>query len=1603
MAGLFDFEKCYTEKTLKTSISLDISGLNLKSSASASAENEDGTADDVGMNEYVTNNVMYKVSLIDYGGALGGLASDRFCIEYTSANGISDKVYTSIGYGIDDLVSAGIVIIPESRSLLGITTITVGQRVKDTGKNADPNDQGTLINSITRFNEANGNEATACATLSMAFIPRMRLMNPVKNASAPGELSTQYYIEPGTDVYNSTSQEFWHENGGSTVFYRRALGALGFHGSKFLGLKWYNKQASNNPSATWGYDNIANRVKTLSKEMNDYGLSMSITYYDDEYADRLDPSEEHTEEEKKAADWTSTEIAANAKTNDVYPEALNTFYQKARAREIDGNDNTSDPMPIMEGEGATALVPNVADAFKKYYYPAEELASDFTEQYFDVYNGIRGMTGVKRFMSSSLKRKLDIEQYRLIIPFVDYPKDVNNGSNGITFGIDLTSTLKHLSYFAQKTKSNNPNAEPHSLSMTMGWSVIDDFRHNTRALGNSGWEVIYCRGVNSAGNGVGLTWYQLADNFPRQDVHEGLYYNASWFKTFQYKDKVIKTKQYKVSEIKERMAEYYTAVYNSFYEHEEGEAYYTTWSYDKDLKQFRVSINMVDASDNSTSKVEYTISNSTVSPTQEFYYPTFVDPHTLLYAGGTELQSGLVQMFATIMLRELYALSVATSSYIQGHNDFISSMPNTTGVPAANYAVTNPDDDYMMTLVEWDEASTPNEVINYWYCAPQYETYQTLGSNSYDVDNCIDFADTLGDAIDEIDTILSVQGLFLGAAYLIVQKMLLSDVKEDYARLKETIDKIKWYQCFTNESVFPNKSFIGDRPVYCPYVYMPARFLIPVRMYKRVRVKYKRWGRTRHKTVKRYAGVRWAEIIFLDNDVYEAYPQNADEPRQYYPIGKTATVSYTSNGYPIFKFDENIELASDSSMQKGDITQFTSGTLVIMGEYEQSVTFTKNANVFTGDEPSKVIISGNQIFVNGIYVPLEPTQSSDERTPIRLEYKMPYIPMDSELRHWAFENYGPFDQSIYAEQSREVPSDPDTKIPGWRVFRHSSKRIGDLRASMGIYDAASILIGILRNAYGTSNVEVVETMRSLDDQQLMCSGGNECDFLSWHNYGLAIRILINDPKTGMPIEDGSPQMRQLIDIAEAYTTACLNGVFGKPLNVVWCGRLKMGANIFDWEFLPIGVGHKDAVKFRDSLLNQEDPVATLGFVDVDAAGYVVDVRTSKATGPYILRKSQAYKNAIIINGHHYVSPAKIRNYETPKNLVMINVLEFVNLVNLKMSANGTSLSDRGSMFEWMTVNTNSYRQLVTYFAMTGNISAARTLVSGEYVEKYRNLIDTKYSEDYVTMVKEFLGDLYKDAKIYIEGTGDSGAWISLSDGRIHVKVLDVRPALDKRYKDNYFGQKMVTPAETERGLWIKGIFYSEAKLESMTEAELNALGIKLETVSDRSFIDGLSVDGTVSGGDARHLHSLIASQIKEEFDKLRERFDGYGGKVMYDKFADGPNYESQDMLENEFGIIAGQDLISFDKLRDIFNRKDINTNPNVPVSSDGTVNGIGTNGIESIYEPVVSNAQLSGVRKASLSREHVQVNARVTGMSTEQLYKMITKGKMTSGNDLFRK
>ena len=69
MAGLFDFEHYYKEMNIKTDIKLDVSDIPMKSSATSSVMNEDGTIDEVNMNELVTNNVMYKIAVIYVNGA----------------------------------------------------------------------------------------------------------------------------------------------------------------------------------------------------------------------------------------------------------------------------------------------------------------------------------------------------------------------------------------------------------------------------------------------------------------------------------------------------------------------------------------------------------------------------------------------------------------------------------------------------------------------------------------------------------------------------------------------------------------------------------------------------------------------------------------------------------------------------------------------------------------------------------------------------------------------------------------------------------------------------------------------------------------------------------------------------------------------------------------------------------------------------------------------------------------------------------------------------------------------------------------------------------------------------------------------------------------------------------------------------------------------------------------------------------------------------------------------------------------------------------------------------------------------------------------------
>jgi hypothetical protein len=1556
MAGLFDFEHYYKEMNIKTDIKLDVSDIPMKSSATSSVMNEDGTIDEVNMNELVTNNVMYKIAVIYVNGAKiptgSRIVLTTNSIEDDSAVTTVNTYYLAVGYPLDDLVSSGLYDIPETRSVLPNITLNVGETQLDNGV--------TLAGMKLCSNNESDTHGTDIASVTLQVIPRVRLENP----------DAKLDMTPYDPSYPNTDQNFWHEaNYLNTV---RALAGVGLMGSMYKGMKWYDSKAYK-AAGVYGYDSFVKMVNNLSKVAKENNLGIKTCFYDRSYMDKVT----YTNTMSKwaylratiRADWTRTDIKKNAKANAVYGSPVAAFESKCRSR-------SDDPLPNIIKDGSTALIPTVSDVFKKLYESKEDLAQEFTDQFFETYKSITSIKGVRRFMSSSLKRKLDSAKWAL--------KKAGKGEP--QYMLDLASCRNYLEYLDDQPAFTHPVDAV--VSHPSNPTLYRNFTNCVRMISEWGFNVKVNTGATAD-----LTKY-FVGTYHGPDYNKDLY--ALHYDTMGedgYADWQISSSKVKLSEVKQMLCDYYTGFYNAKFNHEEGSDLYVKWFYNpagnSSEEKYRGTITYDDGTGTMVTK-EFGIADY-----QEGKDGSFVqDPTNIRDAvikGNTViLYTGTSRAYIDIMLRIISALYQSVESdrgldYYEWVNFYTAYFSN---------------DDYEISIVDWDSASTASDLINLSEFYPSYMTLDDMGqAEDYTINDSVYFAENvMEEALDEIDTILSVQGLLLGPTFLLIQKLRLRGANSEYAELQNVINRIKWYQIYTNESVFDNKTFIGTRLDYsyetCPYFYMPARFLIPVEMYRRVRIKYRRLFRTRHKTVKRSIGVRWCEVTFVDNDVYEAYPQNSDVPQQFYPIGRNAAVS-TVGDTTTFTFDTPIEGDAADQIDVGDVTKFNEGSLLLvsMDGVEVPVKF-NNAYKFTSDAVEGI---GASVYVVGIYVPLENTAKSDERTKVRVEYKMPYIPYDSELRRWAFMNYGAFDQDKYASDTREVPADPDSKTPGWVIFKNSSKRIGDLRASMGIYDAVAILMGILRNTFGVSCVELVETMRSKDDQELMCSGGGESTFLSWHNYGLAVKILINDPSTGMPIEDGSPQFLKLIDVAEGFTNACYNGAFGKPLNVVWCGRLKLGANNFVWEFLPIGVGHKDAMKFREALLNQEDPVKSVGFVNVDAAGLVYPAKPADKV-PYILSSSSSYKNALIINGQHYVSPRNIRNYKTPHDLVLMNVIEFCNLIRTKMQANGSSLNARGSMYEWKTLNDRAYKQLLLYYGLTGSLTAARALVCGEYVETYKDAIDRKYTEDLVEMVKDVLGNLYSEAKVYVEDAADGGAWLTLSDGKLHLKTSDIRPVYTQKSKDNFYGERIAPLECTERGLYIDGVFRNEEWLK-LNEAELAKKGFMLEMVSDKSFIDGFK-NGKVTGDDALLLHSLVATQIKEEFDKLRELFENYGGSIMYDHFVDGPNASMADMVENEFGLISGQDLIDFDNLRAIFAQKNIEDNARR--NSDGTIQGAG--GAENdIFEKVVSNAELAGVRKASLTKEHINVTVTPNTMTTEELYRVVMQGSMTRANDMFSK
>lgn len=826
----------------------------------------------------------------------------------------------------------------------------------------------------------------------------------------------------------------------------------------------------------------------------------------------------------------------------------------------------------------------------------------------------------------------------------------------------------------------------------------------------------------------------------------------------------------------------------------------------------------------------------------------------------------------------------------------------------------------------------------------------------------LSIVDDVDDIVDRLSTAINIMMLTLGSGAALAIKAKLHGLEDSVREFKSVTDKIKYFEYYTADSVFNTKERIlsdskcykvtNGLPITATY---PARFLIPTKLYKKVRVKKRILHWTRTITKMKCIGIRWTEIRFINVGLYDKYPKDTTVP-------SNTTMFESSYKYDTYIITEK-ELPSTIS----------TGNMISL-----------KINGMNDLLSCEVVDSNNLSLLDSVIVPksgtteyiqtgLDGTKSGNETTTVSMSYTLPHFPYDEEIRGYAFGLYGSLDQSKYAVKDRD--GNVKNGKEGWKIFLDSSSELSDMRKGINIYPSVAHLIRSLKEKFGKNRVALLETSRSMEDQSSICLGGNESAFLSWHNYGLAAKIMIYQEDLKTPIDDGSTDMLELIDVAQEFTEKCLSGEYGAHLNVVWCGRLAVGANLFDWEFLPIGVTHKDAPLFRSSYISQRDPIMDYSYVN--ALEYAKNPGNYETNVQWISNQSDIYKNALSIGDAKYVPPKSIRNFAFPKNLPLINVIEFLRMIQLKMNAYGTTMPNKGDMYEWISKNRTSYEQLLLYFGMIGNLQSFRALIAGEYITRYRPIVSTYYLTDSVEFVKEYLGDSYSSVQIRADDMVDA-SYISLSDGRLHIPCMDGRPNLPLS-EDNMFDQKRVTLDNYQRGRWIDGQF-----IVASTEDEY---------ISDSSVIGGYD-DFEAVGGDAYLLHSYIADQIKEEFDNIVNMFEGYNGDLMFDSFQNGPYADKYDQLENEFGIISAQDLIDFDKLKNMIVVTGINKNTNgTAITSDGTE--------KTIYETVVSNAEVSGMRLASLSSEHLEIDPlKESSMTVEDVYKIINSGTAPTANEI---
>ena len=1484
MAAAFDFEKYYTIEKVQTETTIDRSGVNLQNPTENS--------------EIVTDNVVYyfaDVSVMYPDGRAETITGmDKRIMVLRNSVPSAEVYYVRPWHRVGDIAHAGIDV---------------------TWDNLDGTRIGTFVaNPLSEFSyyvidDGEGTGRELIVSFAALVFPRHEAESGVIE---PVDLQIRDGV-PVKEIDQSVIAD--------PIIMKLLYGALGFYGGRWKGIKWLdkwlNKSADKLGKPVMSYDTFRKRIGELAEICAESDIGVNVTYYDKSFAEEV--PEGATGAQIEAADITKTDMSRKTTFLEAYGTELPKFLNANAGLISDVRGTTS-----------TALIPPVKDAVRAYFYPIEEIESEFEDLFVDTMRNLSNVPVLWKFVSKRKKSELKrvSRRYQQYDGYVDW-----NTAPRMAFDLEiLLNTLK----------KQNP------VDMTAPYvTSIPNYRSYPRLIqiGPSGESVHASHIVGQAFDDPSklLRMWRTDDGWAT-GVFRGVDQNDNKYRIKKYN-------RMNAGDIDNILLEYFNSAYFE-----------------------RIGMDPVSADEISIIKGEMAPPSGYVqcTPFRQYYVAVsrFMNTMRAWGHGGnggideddpTGINSGTI-LHDHFMERNAIPM-----------NEAVSGMPDTL------YGYYD--------ILAWSECSIPSDIMD----TDDEFTPDFYGNDWRDLSStpdigigyAVDAVGLMKDIYGDMKTALTVSSVLVGPVLGALASTLLNDVEDDIERLDELSKQLLWYQRYVKEAPFSNLSMIPDSKAdlvdrKLATWTMPARLMFPVSMYQKVRVKYKNlFGRTRHRTVKRSIGVRWAEVTFYDTSVYAEYPQVTVEPGEDIELSGVITVE-----------DGTITLETplpETALGRGDAAlTLTDG---YGAEYVFNVTITSDVLLTVNDDAA---LPGPYNLVR-IRLPLAPAQPEIGKEPVNVLYEMPSLPYDSELRKKAFQDYGPFSHAIYFADNRystePEPADVQVAIDqelaehkdGWIVFHPTSDDIKDLREGLGIHDKVAMLVSILSREFGSNRVRLVETYRSLDDQIPLCSGGPESYFLSWHNYGLAARILILQDDGKTPITKDGPEAKRMIPIAKAFTECCASGGIGKPCNVVWCARLAVGPSVFDWEFLPVGVGHKDAPKFREATISQMDPVREIGYVDVDSAGCVYRTKPDDDR-PYVLSSSPRYQKAIVINGRHYMSPDSIRNYARVDDIVLYDVKEYINLITLKMNAHGTAKPLSGSLYDWKAANPDSASQLIRYYAMTGNIPSAKAILSGDFVEKYGPIDDQYYSKDPVEYLRGMLGSHYYDARIVVPRDGES-AYITLHDGIYHMKSMEAYPDNLPTRLDLH-KQQQVDSTHMKWGSWHDGAFYTE------DEREIPVIDSERPVIS--GYVSSTDTDGntvwTPESDEAIFIHQVVAEHVHNRFDEIRKNFENFEGALMYDRMGDSPNAGMTDMLENEFGLIGAQDLIEFDDLERVIGTPDV-----LEEKVDG-----------SIYEKVVNNAQLSGIRKASLTKEHIHIKDTPSKSDAKTLYDLIQKGKGYMANDLLK-